>query len=129
MDVINIHHGKILGKLLLEREISKGEFCKLMGYSPKNYTTNFYKEKLAEKVLEKIGEVLSVDLSIFQNGIQNESLQANKDNIVNGNHVSLTEKELYERLAAANEKLLASKESEIAALKELVAQLKKQLPE
>jgi translation initiation factor 6 (eIF-6) len=124
MDNKNIHHGKILGKLLLEKEISKGEFCKLMGYSPKNYTTNFYKEKLAEKVLEKIGEVLSVDLSIFQNEMQ-ESPQTNKGNIVNGNGngfvtQNVASNDLYERL-------LKEKDNQIEMLKQQVADLKKRM--
>lgn len=109
-----VHHGKVLGMLLLEKEISKGDFCSMMGYSPKNYITNFYKEELPEKVLERIGEVLKIDVTIFQGKAYSDSAGLNKTN----------SNDLYERFIQEKDKRIELLEQQILELREQLRRTK-----
>ena len=54
-----LHHGDILKKILIDKKISQKQFSKLMGYSEKNFSTNFYKEKLDDDIIEKITDIIN----------------------------------------------------------------------
>jgi hypothetical protein len=65
MSNINIHHGKTLVKILSDKEIAKGDFCKMMGYSESNFSNTFAKERLPEKLIQRIRETAGIDIENY----------------------------------------------------------------
>jgi transcriptional regulator len=57
------HHGKLIEKALIEKEIGKVQFANMMGITPSNYKYYFGREIIDNKYWEKINKILNIDLS------------------------------------------------------------------
>jgi transcriptional regulator with XRE-family HTH domain len=111
------NHGKILEKLLIEKDISKSQFCNMIGVTPSNYKYYFGKEIIDNKYLDKINELLGIDLNYQEPepfvsiGIL-DAANTNKG-------VDLT-KDLYERLLAEKERIIKEKDAHIEDLRKML---------
>jgi hypothetical protein len=85
-----------------------------MGYSAKNYITNFHKEELPEKILEKIGEVLKIDIAIFQG----------KAHIKQSETGGINYSVLYERLLKEKDKRIEMLEQQLLQMSEQLRKVK-----
>jgi transcriptional regulator with XRE-family HTH domain len=110
-----LHHGKMIKKLLIEKNISQKEFSIALGYSEKNFFTNFFKEKLDQEILDKISNYFELPSNYFlENGATN-SLQ------------TTDQAELYERLLLEKEARIQEKDAYITDLRKMIALLEKNL--
>lgn len=111
MKETNKHHGKILAKLLIDKELSKSEFCKLINHSEKNYSMTFNKPVFPEKIIKEIGEALKIDTSIFFEKDTEGGIIAPQIINGNGNYISQNihlqkENELLREQLKAKDKII-----------------------
>lgn len=119
-----LHHGKILKKILIDRDLSQGKFSKAMGLSDTNFKTNFDKQELSKKLIKKISINLNLPESVFDTeGVINYQLAHGNGGDVHQS-VGGEAAALREVISAKNE-VIASQNKQIALLEALLKEREK----
>ncbi len=118
-----INHGKVLEKLLIEREIGKSQFCSMMGITPSNYKYYFGKERFDNKYLEKINELLGVDINQPD---ADAPVPIRIGDVANTSDGIYASKDLYERLLAEKERVIQMLQP-VSSLMDRIGNLEKEV--